>query len=449
MVDGALGGDALVFAEEPEEREATERRPPWRILIVDDDPSVHDVTRLALEDLVFDGQAVEFISAYTAAQARYLLEEEEAIAMILLDVVMESDDAGLSLVPYIRETLGDRLVRILLRTGQPGRAPERRVVAEHDISDYRTKSDLTAGKLHTAVISALRTYRHLGELDRLRREAEAISGSLARFFPSDVLRLLDKPSITELDLGDQLLQKMTVMFADIRGFTAIAARLTPAACFAFVNRVFGEIGPLIREGGGYIDKYLGDGFLALFPAGADDAVATAVAIQRRLSELSAADGSRIRLGVGLHTGEVMVGTVGERERIEVTALSDVVNVAARVEALTKEVGANVLLTEETCLDLSAGRWGMRSLGELPGVESRRVEVYELIDADEPETRRRKAANAEPFAAALRHFTAGEHAAAAQLLQEVLARDPDDEAARLYLRRAAESLLRLARREGVA
>ena len=129
-------------------------------------------------------------------------------------------------------------------------------------------------------------------------------------FPVEFLRLLGKQAIAEIRLGDQIQQEMTVMFADIRGFTARSEDMTPAECFGFVNRVFSALCPVVRGYHGYIDKFLGDGFLALFPRAATDAVEAAVAIQRRLAELNArSEGPAVRLAIGLHSGVVMLGTV--------------------------------------------------------------------------------------------------------------------------------------------
>lgn len=437
----------IAFAPEAP-RDDADAAPPWTVMVVDDDASVHEVTRLALADFQFEGRALRFLSAFTAAQAEALLVEHRDTALVLLDVVMESDHAGLGLVSYVREVLGNRTVRIVLRTGQPGQAPERRVITDYDITDYKTKVELTSGKLYTAVVTALRTFRHLVELEDHRRNAEATGAALRRFFPGELLRLLDRPAITDIALGDQVEREMTVMFADIRNFTARAEALTPGECFAFVNTVFAAICPEIRGHGGVIDKFLGDGFLALFPGAADDAARAAVAIQRRLQGLTFG-GAPVRLGVGMHTGRVMFGTVGEPERMEATVLSDDVNLAARVEALTKAFGANVLLSDQTLARLDPERWATRTIGEvkLTGKRAPTV-VYELLDADPERVRASKETTRAAFREGLDRFAAGEYSRACVLLDQVLAHDPDDEAARLFLRRAAEGLLeRLDRGEG--
>jgi diguanylate cyclase (GGDEF)-like protein/PAS domain S-box-containing protein len=141
---------------------------PWRILVVDDDAEVHMVTKLALSDVSYLGRPLELISAYSGGEARRLLAELDDIAIILLDVVMETDDAGLRLVHHIREELGWHETRIALRTGQPGMAPERDVILRYDINDYKAKSELTDSRLFTMVIAALRSYRHLRALEESR-----------------------------------------------------------------------------------------------------------------------------------------------------------------------------------------------------------------------------------------------------------------------------------------
>jgi EAL domain-containing protein (putative c-di-GMP-specific phosphodiesterase class I) len=138
--------------------------PAWKVLVVDDEPAVHEVSRLILSDLVFEGRGIDVICAGTAAQAREVMGRHEDIALVLLDVVMETDDAGIALVHHIRGTLGNDDVQIVLRTGQPGMAPEREVVLQHEINGYCLKTDVTSQRLHAIVIAALRGYRHTSAL---------------------------------------------------------------------------------------------------------------------------------------------------------------------------------------------------------------------------------------------------------------------------------------------
>ena len=140
----------------------------WRVLIVDDDVDVHAVTRLALRNVSFKGRELELFSAHSGREAFEILRDTPDIALVLLDVVMETDDAGLILARRIREELHNAIVRVVLRTGQPGQAPEQRVIIEYDINDYKAKTELTTQKLFTTVISALRAYESLNMLERSR-----------------------------------------------------------------------------------------------------------------------------------------------------------------------------------------------------------------------------------------------------------------------------------------
>ena len=142
----------------------------WKILIVDDERDVHDVTILVLKRLLFDSRGLVFLSAFSATEAKVILHAHPDISVILLDVVMEDDHAGLSLVRYIREEMNNGMVRIILRTGHPGQAPEESVVMEYDINDYRGKTELTALSLRTVLITALRSYRALAIIQELNRE---------------------------------------------------------------------------------------------------------------------------------------------------------------------------------------------------------------------------------------------------------------------------------------
>lgn len=141
---------------------------PWKVLVVDDEEEVHRATRLVLEDFTFDGRGLEFYYAESAAEGLKKLRQHPDTAVILLDVVMETTEAGLEMVRNIRHELNNRLVRIILRTGQPGQAPEQSVIVEYDINDYKEKSELTAQRLFTSMTVALRTHRDMLILDRNR-----------------------------------------------------------------------------------------------------------------------------------------------------------------------------------------------------------------------------------------------------------------------------------------
>lgn len=180
-------GDDLVFAEEVVTALRPERE-GWKLLIVDDEEEIHTITRMAMQDFIFEGRGLAFISAYSGEEAKAILQDHPDTAIMLLDVVMESDHAGLEVARYVRETLCNSFVRIILRTGRPGQAPERKVISEYDINDYKEKTELTVQKLTTTIITALRSYRDLHIIDRNRRGLMKIIDASAHLFEIQSLR---------------------------------------------------------------------------------------------------------------------------------------------------------------------------------------------------------------------------------------------------------------------
>ena len=173
--------DEILFAEDVEEH-LNEDQGRWKVLIVDDEPEVHAVTKLALSDFVFQDKRLEFISAYSGAEAKRVFTDHKDIAVVLLDVVMETDDAGLKVADFVRNEAMNNFTRIILRTGQPGQAPERDVIINYDINDYKSKTELTAQKLFTVVIAALRSYRDITVIEENRIGLEKIISASADLF---------------------------------------------------------------------------------------------------------------------------------------------------------------------------------------------------------------------------------------------------------------------------
>ena len=174
MLSSTIDDDLLSFVEEDAAEPASAAAEVWKILIVDDEPDVHQTTLLALRDMLIEGRTLSFVHAYSGAEAQALLEQHGDIAVALLDVVMESDDSGLKLVRFIREQLANRALRIILRTGQPGYAPEMETIRSYDINDYKSKSDLTRVRLFTSLTVAIRSYWQIHQLEVARRGLELI-----------------------------------------------------------------------------------------------------------------------------------------------------------------------------------------------------------------------------------------------------------------------------------
>jgi signal transduction histidine kinase/CheY-like chemotaxis protein len=196
--------------------EDTEAPPPetrrWKIAVIDDDVAVHEGTRFALSDYRLNGQGLEILSAYSAAEGRQLMRRHPDLAVVLLDVIMESDTAGLDLVEFIRHDLKNETVRIILRTGQPGQAPERRVIVDYDINDYKAKTELTADKLFTALTAALRSHQQLQRMVETRRGLEIIIDAASTLF--------DFKSMQRLAEG-VLMQIASLLKADCAGILVL------------------------------------------------------------------------------------------------------------------------------------------------------------------------------------------------------------------------------------
>lgn len=188
-------------------------------------------------------------------------------------------------------------------------------------------------------------------IENLSADLTRTNQSYSRFVPLEFLKFLGKKNITEIELGDQTQKEMTILFSDIRSFTQLSEKMTPKDNFDFLNSYMGRMGPIIRKHGGFVDKYLGDGIMALFPDSPDDAVEAAKEMKSTLEEHNQSRLERnydpIRIGIGIHTGVLMLGTIGEEARMDGTVISDAVNLASRIEGLTKEYGADILLSDES------------------------------------------------------------------------------------------------------
>jgi len=205
--------DDFFFAEDDDEIEVDDLG-RWKILIVDDEPEVHAVTKLALNDFNLNGKTLEFVSAYSGEEAKAIFKSHDDIAVVLLDVVMETDDAGLKVAEYVRNELDNHFTRIILRTGQPGQAPEKDVIINYDINDYKSKTELTAQKLFTVIIAALRSYRDIIVIEENRRGLEKIIDASVDLFSS---RSLEK-----------FMQGIIQQLASILGCSKDAAYITTA-----------------------------------------------------------------------------------------------------------------------------------------------------------------------------------------------------------------------------
>lgn len=190
--------DDEILIVDDEKIESSHIKHGWKVLIVDDEPEVHRITKMTLAQFQFDDKPIEFLHAYTGREAQAIVANEPDIALILLDVVMETDNAGLDVVRYVRTELGNQQIRIVLRTGQPGQAPEDDVVANYDINDYKDKTELTSQKLRTLIRASLRSYRDICSLEHNRKGLEKVIAASKGIFEKQALKQFAEGTLEQL-----------------------------------------------------------------------------------------------------------------------------------------------------------------------------------------------------------------------------------------------------------
>ena len=272
-----------------------------------------------------------------------------------------------------------------------------------------------------------------------------INQAYKRFIPQEFLEHLGKESIIDVHLGDCIDLQMSVLFSDIRSFASISESMTPKQTFKFINSYLSQMGPMIRDHHGFIDKYIGDAIMALFSERSDDAVDVAIAMLKKLADYN--EGRKrggyppIQIGIGINTGDLMLGIVGEHGRMEGTVISDAVNLASRIEGLTKMYGASLLISDATFHSLrSHNRYSMRIMDRVKVKgKSEPVTIFEVLDGELEGTRELKLSTLRGFEEGISLYYLKEFPEAEQRFQEVLVEHPGDKAAQLYLERCQQWL----------
>ncbi len=275
---------------------------------------------------------------------------------------------------------------------------------------------------------------------RLYKNMTELNQAYARFVPREFLECLAKESIIEVKLGDQIQKEMSVLFSDIRDFTTLSESMTPADNFKFINAYLSRMEPAINENKGFIDKYIGDAIMALFSNSADDAVKAGISMLQRLADYNQHRVQHgyipIQIGIGINTGYLMLGTVGGHNRMDGTVISDAVNLASRIESLTKNYYVSLLITHHTFLRLQdSNQYGMRLIDQVKVKgKSENVSIFEVFDADLPEVREGKLLTKTTFEEGLVLFNMRNFSGAAQRFADCLRQNPSDRVSQIYLDR---------------
>ncbi|WP_246032182.1 adenylate/guanylate cyclase domain-containing protein [Leptospira fluminis] len=321
------------------------------------------------------------------------------------------------------------------------------VLAAHQI--LKTRSFLPLGLFVLVMIETFVLSFRYGDLYRekeaLAEELRRINSTYSSFVPSKFLGLLDKQSVAELKPGDQVRREVTILFSDIRSFTEISESMNAKENFEFLNTYLGRMEPVIRTNRGFVEKYFGDGIMALFSETPDDAVLAAIQMQKEIliyNRQRLAEGRRpFQVGIGIHTGSSILGLIGAEGRMDSTVISEAVHVAARLEVLTKFYGTGILLSQDTYSSLkNRERFLSRKLDRIP-IKGKKEEVfiYEigdyLSDAEQEAFRNSKTG----FEKGVDAFLSGRFMDAGETFREALRVYPGDKTSLLYLKRCTEQM----------
>lgn len=297
----------------------------------------------------------------------------------------------------------------------------------------------------------VRTNDEIGEMSegynlmttRLREYIYKISQmneAYSRFVPNQFLEFLGKENFVDIQLGDQVQKEMTVMFSDIRCFTELSEEMTPKENFDFINHYLGYMEPVIRKNNGFIDKFIGDSIMALFHESVDDALDAAIEMRQTLEQFNT---DRIDLGkatidsgIGIHTGNLMLGVVGGEGRIDGTVISDAVNLASRLEGLTKIYHTSIIISEDTLIKLNnPGKYNFRFL-DIARVKGKKEAVYifEVLDGEPEEIRILKTETKGLFGKGIEAYKNRKFKEATEIFTEVVKINPMDAAAAFYIKR---------------
>ena len=288
-----------------------------------------------------------------------------------------------------------------------------------------------------------RSIENLRRADEQKEEflesLKTLNAAYSRFVPQEFLAFLSRESIVDVELGDQTQRNMAIVFIDMRNFTTLSETMTPKENFDFINSYMGRMGPVIRENNGIIDKYIGDAIMALFHS-SDDAIQASIDIQTTLRDYNIFREERgyraIRVGIGMHTGSLMLGTIGDSIRMEGTVISDAVNLASRMEHVTKLYDANIVVSGPTLYDLKDPlKYNYRPLGivQVKGKQEP-ITIFEMLDGDDPEVREKKLTYRNEFEQAITYLLSKDLIMARKMFDKVLATNPDDKAALLLSRK---------------
>lgn len=405
------------------------------IICVDDER----VVLISLRDQLIQhlGNKYEIELAESGEEALEIFEEltEEGIEipLIISDQIMPGMK-GDELLVEINDQY-PKALKIML-TGQASADAVGKAVNLANLYRYLSKP-WQAEDLRFTVKEALNSYFQNKKLAEQNNQLLELNRALSRFVPNQFLQLLDKDSITDIQLGNSVQKEMSILFADIRNFTTLSETMTPEDNFKFINGYLSRMEPAITNNNGFIDKYVGDAIMALFGGSADDAVKAGIAMLKSLQKYNQTrhtpNREPLKIGIGINTGQLMLGTIGGSSRIDSTVISDAVNLASRLEGLTKRYGVSLLITEQTFSLLEyPQQYAIRFIDKVQVKgKSELVTIYEVFETDADAIKEQKQATKSIFEQAWLLYSQKSFQEAKQLFHNCLEKNPQDKVAQLY------------------
>jgi class 3 adenylate cyclase/CheY-like chemotaxis protein len=415
------------------------------IICIDDEQTV--LSSLKRELKVVLGDEFEVETAMGGIDALELLEEllEEGseIALVISDYIMP-DLKGDEVLRRIHE-VSPKTLKIML-TGQASLEGVTNAINSAQLYRYIAKP-WQRDDLNLTVKEAIKSYiqnKQLAEqnakLIKINQELEELNQAFSRFVPTCFLELLNKKSIRDINFGDSVERQMSILFADIRSFTQLSEQMSLEDNFKFINGYLSRMEPAIVENYGFIDKYIGDGIMALFGCSADDAIRAAITMLDTLNQYNVMRKKRdrfpLKIGIGINTGNLMLGTIGGTFRMDSTAIGDAVNLASRLESLTKKYDIPLLISHNTFIALEDHQdYSIRFIDRVKVKgKSNWVAVYEVFDSDEPHLKAGKLATKSAFERGWLLYNQKAFSDAAQLFADCAKHNPCDRVAQIYLQR---------------
>ncbi|MDY6939100.1 MAG: adenylate/guanylate cyclase domain-containing protein [Cyanobacteriota bacterium] len=441
------------------------------IVCVDDEQMILESLKIQLRQAFSSKYPIETAESGEEALEliEELLEEEYEIAAIISDYIMPHMK-GDELLAKVHE-ISPSTLKIML-TGQadidavanavqyaqlyryitkPWESEDLILTVTEAIHSYFQEKEIEAQNKKLVVINAdlkalnQEQVKLIAKLKEQDKHLSQLNQAYERFVPNQFLQLLKKESIIQVELGDQIEAEMSVLFAKIHNFADISTDLSPEKNFKFINAYLSRMEPAIVENSGFIDKYMGDVIMAIFSQSADHAVQAGVTILKQLDEYNQhrrkSNYIPLEIGIGINTGKLMLGTVGGKSRMDGTVISDAVNLASRIEGLTPQYGAPLLISNQTFSRLDGHRhFEIRALDRVRVKgKSQHVSVFEVFDADPPSLRQSKSAMRSTFERGLVFFSLKQFEKAIRQFKECLHQNADDRVAKIYLARCKKKL----------